>query len=118
MAVRKGRPELELFGSIKFPVRKKVHAFTTAPSFIRGDIARHWASLMNQKLDPEKQTYMGINPPLEKFVQQYRNYIYRGKSNDITIIDTGRQWREAQNIEKKIIDGKSIWTKQFDQTSR
>ena len=104
----KRRPAL--FGGLKFPVRKKVYAFTTSPSFIRGEIARRWAGLMDEKLDPEKQTYMGVNPPLEKFLQQYRNYIYAGKQADITIVDIGREWRDAQKIEKKIVDSQSVWT--------
>jgi GT2 family glycosyltransferase len=99
-----------LFGAIKSPLRKKVPAFTTSPAFIRGDFARQWASLMDEKLDPEKQAYMGINPTLEDFVRPYRNYLYPGKLNEITIVDTGREWREAQNIDKKIIEGKSVWT--------
>jgi hypothetical protein len=107
-----------LFGPIKTPWRKKVSAFTTAPAFTRGDFARSWAALMDEELDPEKQAYMGFNPPLEKFVQPFRNYLYPGKTNDVTVIDTGREWREAQNIEKKIIDGKSVWTKNFGKTSR
>jgi CheY-like chemotaxis protein len=99
-----------LLGPIKSPWRKTVTAFTTSPAFTRGNFARQWAALMDEKLDPEKQTYMGINPPLEKFVSPFRNYLYPGKINEITITDTGREWRESQNIEKKIIEGKSVWT--------
>ncbi|HEY6225490.1 MAG TPA: hypothetical protein VI282_00050 [Verrucomicrobiae bacterium] len=106
-----------LFGAIKIPFRKKVPAFTTSPAFTRGDFARKWASLMDEKLDPEKQAYMGINPLLEKFVRPFRNYLYPGKVNEITIADTGREWRESQNIEKKIIDGKSVWTTNSGKTS-
>jgi hypothetical protein len=101
-----------LFASIKSPLRKKVPAFTTSPAFTRGDFARQWADLVDEKLDPEKQAYMGINPALEDFVRPYRNYLYPGKFNEITIVDTGREWREAQNIQKKIIEGKSTWTSQ------
>src|SRR6185295_17181906 len=97
-------------GPIKFPWRTKVTAFTTSPAFTRGDFARRWAAFMDERLDPEKQAYMAINPPLEKIVRPYRNYLYPGKINEITITDTGREWREAQNIEKKIINGKSVWT--------
>jgi hypothetical protein len=100
----------KLFGVIELPFRKKVAAFTTSPTFTRGNFARQWAALMNESLDPEKQTYMGINPPLEKFVSAYRNYLYPGKLAEITIIDTGREWRDAQNIQKKIVGGKSVWT--------
>jgi hypothetical protein len=100
-----------LLGPIKSPWRKKVTAFTTSPAFTRGDFARRWAALMDEKLDPEKQVYMGINPTLEKFVRPYRNFLYPGKLNEITITDTGREWREAQNIEKKIIAGKAVWNK-------
>jgi hypothetical protein len=107
-----------LLGPIKLPWRAKVTAFTTSPAFTRGDFARRWARLMDEKLDPEKQSYMAINAPLEKYVRPFRNYLYPGKINEITITDTGRQWREAQNIEKKIIDGNSVWTKQFGNTSR
>jgi hypothetical protein len=99
-----------LFGPIKSPFRKKVPAFTTAPAFTRGEFARRWADLMNPALDPEKQAYMGINPPLEEFVRPFRNYLYPGKLNEITIVDIGREWRDARNIEKKIINGQSIWT--------
>jgi hypothetical protein len=99
-----------LLGPIKTPWRTKVTAFTTSPAFTRGDFARRWAALMDEKLDPEKQAYMGINPPLENFVRPFRNYLYPGKINEITITDTGRDWRNSQNIEKKIIAGKSVWT--------
>jgi hypothetical protein len=106
-----------LFGHFRSPFRKKVPGFTTSPAFTRGAFARRWAALMDEKLDPEKQAYMGVNPPLEKFVAPYRNYLYPGKLNEITVVDTGREWREAQNIEKKIIDGNSVWTKQLGKTS-
>lgn len=109
----KRRPTL--FGPIKSPFRKKVPVFTTSPAFTRGDFARKWAALMDERLDPEKQ--QGINPPLQKYVRTFRNYLYPGKINEITIVDTGRQWREAQNIEKKIIDGKSVWTTNSGKTS-
>ena len=99
-----------LFGVIKLPYRKKMTAFTTSPAFTRGDFARHWASLMNEDLDPEKQGYMGVNRPLEKYFRPFRNFLYPGKVREITIIDTGREWRETRQIEKKTIEGKSVWT--------
>jgi hypothetical protein len=103
-----------LFGPIKSPFPKKVPAFTTSPAFTRGDFARRWASLMDERLDPEKQAYMGVNSPLEKFVKPYRNYLYPGKLNEITIVDTGREWRDARNIQKEIVHGSSVWTTRAD----
>jgi hypothetical protein len=103
-----------LFGGFKWPIRKKVTAFTTSPSFIRGEFARQWASLLNDDLDPEKQGYMGINKRLEEFMKPFRNYIYSGVKSELVITDTGREWREARCIEKKIIDGKSVWTNRLE----
>ena len=57
---------------------------------------------------------MGVNSPLEKFVKPYRNYLYPGKLNEITIVDTGREWRDARNIQKEIVHGSSVWTTRAD----
>jgi hypothetical protein len=99
-----------LFGFLKLPYRKKMTAFTTSPAFTRGEFARRWAFLMNENLDPEKQGYMGVNRPLERYFRPFRNYLYPGKLSEITIVDTGREWREARQIQKKTIEGKSVWT--------
>lgn len=103
----KRRPKL--FGIIPSPFRKTIPAFTTSPSFIRGDFARHWAHLLDEAFDPEKQGYSQVNAPLERFTANYRNYIYSGKHFDNLIIDTGRDWRAARHIEKIIVEGKATW---------
>jgi hypothetical protein len=99
-----------LFAGLKSPIRKKVTVFATSPSFIRGEFARQWAVLLNENLDPEKQGYMGTNKPLEKFMKPFRNYIHSGSQNEIVITDTGREWRDSQNIEKQIVAGQSVWS--------
>lgn len=95
---------------VPLPYRIKRNAFTTSPAFTRGTFARGWAQLMDEAFDPEKQTYSGWNPPLEKFARGLRNYIHSGRQHYSLVVDTGREWREARNIEKKIIDGQSLWT--------
>ena len=88
-----------------------------SPSFVRGDFARRWAALLNENLDPENKPIQTLIL-LAEFVRPYRNFIYTGKLSEKRLFgDAGREWREARSIEKKIIDGQSIWTKQFDKTS-
>jgi hypothetical protein len=95
---------------IPLPFRITRNAFTTSPAFTRGTFARGWAQLMNEAFDPEKQMYSGLNLPLEKFARGSRNYIHSGQEHYSLVVDTGREWREARNIEKKIIAGQPIWT--------
>lgn len=85
--------------------------FTTSPSFWNGVFMRGCAELMDDKFDPEKQFYSGVNKSLESHVSTYRNRFLVGQ-NDINLIrDIGREWREKKQIEKKIIDSVSIWRK-------
>lgn len=99
---RRAVPLLPLIKS-KFPV------FTTSPSFIRGDFARTAATLMDVNYDPEKQFMRRVNPQLERFVVQYRNYII-GDIGDFYITDLGREWRETRGIEKSIVNAQSYWS--------
>lgn len=83
--------------------------FTTSPSFIDSSFARICAELMNPALDPEKQFYNGFNEELEHFSSIYRNRFLIGQKSPNIISDTGRDWREDQELEKSTINGVSIW---------
>ena len=97
----------KIFG-IKLPYPKTtLPLFTTSPSFLRGSFARKAASLMIERLDPEKQFFTHTNPELQAYVAPYRNRLH---GDDIIVTDIGRTWRAERKIEKAIIDGSSVWT--------
>ncbi len=97
---------------LDLPLYRKVPSFTVSPSFIRGDFARRWASLMDLSLDPEKQARSNKNPSLTRYVSPFRNYVYTGKSVYNIAVDIGRDWRDTRNIKKSIVDGTSHWSPQ------
>ena len=99
----------KIFSLFPAPIRKRVPAFTVSPGFTRGDFARTWASLMDESFDPEKQAHSGVNTKLEQFVHPYRNYLYSGKQHYNIAVDIGREWRDAQNIQKITANGSSTW---------
>jgi hypothetical protein len=99
----------KIFGLVPSPIRKRMPNFTVSPAFTRGEFARHWASLMDESLDPEKQAHSGVNAKLEKYVRPYRNYLYSGKQHYHIAVDTGREWRDARHIQKITIKGTSTW---------
>jgi hypothetical protein len=91
--------------------REKVQsrpAFTTSPTFVERDFARHCSALMSRDLDPEKQLQDGRNPALAEFTSSYRNYLL-GHEGRIVVQDIGRAHRKKIGLRKKVIEGRSIW---------
>lgn len=91
--------------------------FTTSPSFIEGEFARRCGMLMNPDLDPEKQFHNKRNHALQSYASGYANRFLIGRKRPMVIADIGRDWRDAQRIEKRIIDGRSIWVEQVAERS-
>lgn len=96
------------FLGLSFKTGKKFPCFTTSPSFIRGEFARNASVFLDERYDPEKQFYKGVNQQLERYVSPYRNYLY-GQGRPFVITDAGRDWRDARNISKTIINHTSVW---------
>jgi hypothetical protein len=84
--------------------------FTTSPSLVRGRVGRAAAECMNTGWDPEKQLYDGRNPALMAAISGYRHRFHGNRFAPKCIVDTGREWRMARNIEKHRADGMSTWT--------
>lgn len=102
-----GRAGVSVLGRrVPLPWRRPI--FTTSPSFLRGSFARQAAELMDVTLDPEKQFYTTTNPVLERFVRPFRCVLV-GNKPDFMMRDIGRQWRDDRSIEKRIVNGESIW---------
>ncbi|KQR33632.1 hypothetical protein ASF91_06530 [Rhizobium sp. Leaf155] len=96
---------------IRFKVGRPFPLFATSPSFLRTDFARTAASLMDDRYDPEKQFYDGINPAMEDFVRPYKNYML-GTKKRFLITDIGREWRDERKLTKTYVDGVSNWEKE------
>lgn len=92
----------------KFKVGDPFPCFTTSPSFLRGDFARHAGSLMDSRYDPEKQFYNAKNMPLMDYVKPYKNFIY-GEGKPFIITDIGREWRDERQVTKTFVDGATVW---------
>jgi len=88
---------------------KLISIFGTSPGFWDGAVARTCASLMDPNLDPEKQMRPPFNPPLSKFLGQYRCRLLHSKSGGNLIRDIGREWRMNRGITKTVMDGRSVW---------
>ncbi|MDN2566897.1 hypothetical protein N1F89_11740 [Aquibium sp. A9E412] len=84
--------------------------FTTAPSILEGGFARRAAALMDPALDPEKQFFSGHNPKLEAATAGFRHHIFSPDGTPV-IRDTGRDWRIERGIDKRTVDGASVWTR-------
>lgn len=82
--------------------------FTTSPSFLESEFARNCAALMDADLDPEKQLYDGRNYRLSAYVAGYRNRVV-GSGPPFLIRDNGRTFRKSLGVEKRIVDGRSVW---------
>jgi hypothetical protein len=66
--------------------------------------------LQNPDLDPEKQMSGDKNPELVAAIGgKFRHRLHGPRFSRDYISDIGRNWREARKIEKKIIDGRSVW---------
>lgn len=86
-------------------------SFTTSPSFLKGDFARTCAGFMDVNLDPEKQLSDGRIPRLSDYTENYLNRLYFGKEQDNVVQDIGREYRSNEGLQKKVVNGTSIWTK-------
>jgi hypothetical protein len=93
---------------VKIPTFNAIPRFTTSPSFLRGDFAKSCSNLMDPNKDPEKQFYSGVNPALQAYVRNQRNYIF-SRDNYPVIADIGRDWRRERKIIKSIRDSNSVW---------
>ena len=71
--------------------------------------ARTAAALMDDAFDPEKQFYLGVNRPLERFVAPYRNRMH-GARNHFILTDLGRDWRRERGIGKSVTGAVSVWS--------
>jgi hypothetical protein len=88
--------------------------FTTSPSLVRSNVGRAAAELMDPDFDPEKQLYDGRNPALMQAISAYRHRFHGSRFAPRCIVDTGRDWREARQIEKRRADGVSTWSTPSD----
>lgn len=102
-----GRRRKKIMG-FPTPFRTRRPRFTTSPGFLRGSFARACAALMDEKFDPEKQFFKGVNQPLEAFSDAYLNMVI-GDAPDYMITDIGRAWRLHRGIEKSLVDCQSVW---------
>ncbi|PCH49534.1 MAG: hypothetical protein COC17_08320 [Hyphomicrobiales bacterium] len=89
--------------------RTRINVHTTSPCFLDGEFARMSGKLLDGDFDPEKQFRNGVNPDLESYALQYKNRFFIGTKQNIVCEDIGRDWRNSKNINKNIVDGKSIW---------
>jgi hypothetical protein len=96
------------FLGLPTPLKRKVPAFLTCPSFFRGSFLRKAADLLDLNYDPEKQFFSQINMALESHVSAFHN-IMVGEAPDYYIVDTGREWRDRRGIEKYVLQGQSYW---------
>lgn len=102
------RKEKKRFLGIKFKSSASIPLFSTSPSLLRGTFARKSALLMNDKWDPEKQFYSGVNVELERFAAPFKKYIF--SPNGAPIIEgIGRLWRDERGIKKEIINSNPVW---------
>ncbi|MEM9635222.1 MAG: hypothetical protein AAGA50_28110 [Pseudomonadota bacterium] len=90
--------------------------FSTSPCFIETNFAKQCASLMTDKLDPEKQLNK-INAPLSEYTSQFRNH-FIGSRTDHVAIDIGREHRAELGISKEVIDGQSYWRSDVEQAKK
>jgi hypothetical protein len=87
-----------------------VDRFATSPSLVRTSFGKLVSSLQNPDLDPEKQMWGPQNPALsEAICGKFRHRLHGPRFTRDYLMDTGRAWREARKIEKKLIDGRSVW---------
>lgn len=90
--------------------RTEVPAFNTSPGFVDGAFARQVAALFDPALDPEKQMREQFNPPLKRFLADWRCLFHKSLSGQPIIEDIGRGWQQAHGVEKRTEGGVSIWT--------
>lgn len=90
--------------------RRRPPTFTTSPSFVRSSFGHLAAGYMNGSLDPEKQFRNGLNLALQDAASRFRAEYYGTSLTRRMATDIGRDWRASRGIDKKIIDGTSVWT--------
>lgn len=84
--------------------------FTTGPSFVQRDFGHLASAHMQPDLDPEKQlSWDDLNPELRRRIKGYKKRFMGTRFSASMIEDTGRAWREARSIEKRLENGKSVW---------
>lgn len=86
--------------------------FGTSPSFVHGEFARGYASLIDPARDPETQNRMnGPSPALSAYLQQYGCALLSShrKQEKSVILDIGADWRKRRGIRKEVRDGFSTW---------
>jgi hypothetical protein len=87
-----------------------IERFTTSPSFVRTTFGELVSSLLDPELDPEKQMYGTQNPRLTAaIVGRFRHRLHGSRFASDFIADIGRSWRDERNIEKRVIDERSVW---------
>ncbi len=105
------RPKkIKMFGVILWKTRRKVSVFGTSPGFFAGDFVRKASEMMNPDFDPEKQMRPPINPPLVRYVSQFRCRLLPGLAQPNIIRDTGRDWRGQRGLKKTVSGGRSSWS--------
>ena len=92
-------------------LKRRIPAFTTSPSFMRGDFARAAARLLDCAYDPEKQFFAGVNPALEKFASSYKCRLCSFPEGYL-ISDIGREWRAERGVAKVTENAVSLWLKE------
>ncbi len=84
--------------------------FTTSPSFVRTTFGKLVSSLQDPDLDPEKQMYGTQNARLTAAIAgKFRHRLHGPRFAPDPITDIGRSWRDERNIEKRVIDERSVW---------
>lgn len=99
-----------LISPVYLPNFKKP-SFATSPSFIDSDFANGVALRIDKKLNPEKQMFNGMNPDLEKFLQQFVSTALVRWWQSPKIKDIGRDWLLKNGIQNTIINGQHGYKK-------
>lgn len=98
---------LQKVGMFRF-VTKENRAFDkygTSPCVMTKQFAHATGKTLDINLDPEKQ--IGSNTELTNVVNSHNVVCMHSKG--ISAVDIGRNWRRAKGIDKKIINGNSVW---------
>jgi hypothetical protein len=80
-------------------------AFTTSPSILNSAFAHRVSRMMKPDLNPEKQMFNGLNPLLEKELNNFRSKALVSWWQKPLIIDIGREWQKARGIQVEIVNG-------------
>jgi len=105
-----GASQIKIANWSRLRRRRKPPELGLCPLFSRTDFAKLAAQHMNPDLDPDKQFRNGTNPQLEQAVTGHFAVYFGTPFTRETAVDIGRDWRQDRQIDKKIIDGVSVWT--------